>query len=215
MKSKSRKITGQAHSRNEGKAPAAQSKQLRKEGQIYGYARISTDGQSLDAQVEQLIAEGAQKVFRETASGVLTQRPQLNRLVNQLSEGDLLLVTRIDRLGRSTRDLLNTLYIIADKGAMFRSLAETWADMTSPYGYMLVVFLSGVAQFERYLIDCRTKEGRAHAIARGVKMGRKHKLTAHQRHEALKRKDAGEPVRDIARSYDVHHSMISRLKPML
>jgi len=86
---------------------------------IYGYARVSTDGQSLDAQVKQLRAAGAEKVFRETASGAKTDRAQLR---------DVLTVTRLDPLARSTRDLLNTLAAITGKGAGFRSLHDTWAD---------------------------------------------------------------------------------------
>jgi DNA invertase Pin-like site-specific DNA recombinase len=93
----------------------------------YGYARVSTDGQSLDAQVKQLRAAGVEKVFRETASGALTDRAQLRRVLGQLEKGDVLMVTRLDRLARSTRDLLNTLATITGKGAGFRSLNDTWA----------------------------------------------------------------------------------------
>ena len=101
---------------------------------IYGYARVSTDGQSVDAQVKQLRAAGAEKVFRETASGARADRAQLRRAIDQLAKGDVLMVTRLDRLARSTRDLLNTLAQIADKGAGFRSLADAWADTTTPHG---------------------------------------------------------------------------------
>ena len=95
---------------------------------IYGYARVSTDGQSVDAQVKQLDHAGAEKIFREVASGAKTDRAQLRRALNQLEQGDLLLVTRLDRLARSTRDLLNTLGAITAKGAGFRSLSDAWAD---------------------------------------------------------------------------------------
>ena len=101
---------------------------------IYGYARVSTDGQSVDAQVKQLRAAGAEKVFRETASGARADRAQLRRAIGQLEKGDVLMVTRLDRLARSTRDLLNTLAQIADKGAGFRSLADAWADTTTAHG---------------------------------------------------------------------------------
>jgi len=180
---------------------------------IYGYARVSTDGQSLDTQVKQLRAAGAQKVFRETASGAQTGRPQLRRVLSQLTEGDVLSVTRLDRLARSTRDLLNTLATIAGKGAGFRSLNDTWADTTTPHGRLMLTVLGGLAEFERELIRARTGEGRERAKARGVKMGRRPKLTDHQKREALKRRDAGEPMREIARTYNVSHSTISRLAP--
>ncbi len=99
---------------------------------IYGYARVSTDGQSVDAQVKQLRAAGAEKIFKETASGTKTDRAQL-RALKEIDEGDVLMVTRLDRLARSTRDLLNTLAQIADKGAGFKSLADTWADTTTAH----------------------------------------------------------------------------------
>jgi hypothetical protein len=98
---------------------------------IYGYARVSTDGQSVDAQVKQLRAAGAEKVFRETASGARSDRAQLRRALDHLGTGDVLMVTRLDRLARSTRDLLNTLADIAARGAGFRSLGDTWADSTT------------------------------------------------------------------------------------
>ena len=178
---------------------------------IYGYARVSTDGQSVAAQVSQLTAAGAEKVFRETASGAKTDRQQLRRVLDQLDAGDVLLVTRLDRLARSTRDLLNTLASIADRKAGFRSLGDTWANTTTAHGRLMLTVLGGLAEFERDLIRNRTGEGRARAKARGVKMGRKPKLTDHQRKEALHRRDAGEPMREIARSFNVSHSTISRL----
>jgi DNA invertase Pin-like site-specific DNA recombinase len=180
---------------------------------IYGYARVSTDGQSVDAQVKQLRAAGAEKVFRETASGARADRAQLRRAIDQLAKGDVLMVTRLDRLARSTRDLLNTLAQIADKGAGFRSLADAWADTTTPHGRLMLTVLGGLAEFERELIRARTGEGRERAKARGVHMGRPPKLTKHQKKEAIKRRDAGEPTREIARMFNVSHSTISRLAP--
>jgi DNA invertase Pin-like site-specific DNA recombinase len=178
---------------------------------IYGYARVSTDGQSVAAQVAALTAAGAGKVFRETASGAKTERSQLRRALDRLDAGDVLVVTRLDRLARSTRDLLNTLATIADRKAGFRSLGDTWADTTTAHGRLMLTVLGGLAEFERELIRVRTGEGRARAVARGVKMGRKPKLTPHQRKEILRRKENGEAVREIARSYNVHNSTISRL----
>ncbi len=179
----------------------------------YGYARVSTDGQSVAAQVDQLTQAGAEKIFREKVSGAVTHRQQLKRVVDAMDEGDILLVTRLDRLARSTRDLLNTLALIAEKKAAFRSLGDAWADTTTAHGRLMLTVLAGLAEFERDLIRARTSEGRARAKANGVKLGRKFKLTAHQRREALARKESGkESQTEIARSYNVSHSTISRLQ---
>src|SRR5271169_2113496 len=178
---------------------------------IYGYARVSTDGESEAAQMRQLRAAGAKKVFREVASGAKTDRPQLRRLLTQIGPGDVVTVTRLDRLARSTRDLLNTLAAITSKQAGFRSLADAWADTTTPHGRLMLTVLGGLAEFERELIKARTEEGRKRAQARGVRFGRKLKLTKHQRQEALARREAGEALVEIGRSYNVSHSAISRL----
>jgi DNA invertase Pin-like site-specific DNA recombinase len=177
----------------------------------YGYARVSTDGQSVDAQVRQLTKAGCKKVFRETVSGAKTDRAELRKALATLDDGDVLMVTRLDRLARSTRDLLNTLASITDKRAGFQSLGDTWADTTTSHGRLMLTVLGGLAEFEKDLIRARTGEGRARAKARGVKMGRKPKLTPHQMKEAIKRREAGEPMRDIGKSFNVSHSTISRL----
>ena len=133
-------------------------------------------------------------------------------MLAEISPGDVVTVTRLDRLARSTRDLLNTLAAIADRKAGFRSLGDTWADTTTSHGRLMLIVLGGLAEFERDLIRARTGEGRERAKARGVKMGRRPKLTEHQKREAIRRRDKlGEPVREIARSYNVSHSTISRL----
>jgi DNA invertase Pin-like site-specific DNA recombinase len=176
----------------------------------YGYARVSTDGQSVDAQVRQLTKAGCKKVFREVASGAKTDRAQLRRLLDQLEAGDVVTVTRLDRLARSTRDLLNTLATITGRKAGFRSLGDTWADTTTSHGPLILTVLGGLAEFERDLI--RTGEGRARAVARGQRMGRPPKLTAHQQKEAIKRRDRGEEsLTEIGRSYNVSAATISRL----
>jgi len=178
---------------------------------ILGYARVSTDGQSVAAQVAALKAAGAAKVFREVASGAKTDRAQLRKAIAALDAGDVLMVTRLDRLARSTRDLLNTLAAITGRKAGFRSLGDVWADTTTAHGRLMLTVLGGLAEFERDLIRTRTGEGRARAVARGQRMGRPPKLTAHQQREAIRRRGQGEPVREIARSYNVHHATISRL----
>ena len=179
---------------------------------IFGYARVSTDGQTLDAQVAQLAAAGAEKVFQETASGAQSDRKELARLLARLNAGDVLLVTRLDRLARSTKDLLNTLAAVAAKGAVFRSLGDPWIDTTSAHGRLILTVLGGLAEFERELIKARTKEGRDRAVALGVKLGRKSKLSHHQRQEIIARRNAGEAVRDIALSYNVHWTTIGRVQ---
>ncbi len=182
----------------------------------YGYARVSPGGKSgsVDAQARQLTKAGCKKVFRDVrVSGANTDRAQLRRVIEALEPGDVLMVTRLDRLARSTRDLLNTVAALADRKAGFRSLGDAWADTTTSHGRLMLTVLGGLAEFERDLIRARTGEGRARAVARGVKLGRKPKLTPHEQHEARRRKESGEPIRDIARSYNVHNATISRLAP--
>src|ERR1700683_1130460 len=139
---------------------------------IHAYARVSTDGQSVDAQVRQLKAAGARKVWRETASGAKTDGVQLRRVLDQFDAGDVLMVTRLDRLARSTRDLLNILATITAKKAGFRSLGDTRADTTTSHGRLMLTVLGGLAEFERDLIRARTSQGRARAVANGIRLGR-------------------------------------------
>jgi DNA invertase Pin-like site-specific DNA recombinase len=179
---------------------------------IVGYARVSTDGQTLDAQQAALRDAGCEQVFAEKQSGAKTDRAQLARAIATLAEGDTLVVCKLDRLARSTRDLLNTLAAIAEAGATFKSLGDPWCDTTSAHGKLMVTVLGGLAEFERHLILARTTEGRKLAQRRGVRFGRKPKLTVHQRQEALARRAAGEALVEIARSYNVSHSTISRLE---
>jgi DNA invertase Pin-like site-specific DNA recombinase len=180
---------------------------------IYGYARVSTDGQTVAAQVAELMAAGAAKVYSETASGATSNRPELRRVLRVLQPGDVLMVTRLDRLARSTRDLLNILHQFGDQEIGFKSLVDTWADTTTPHGRLMLTVLGGLAEFERDLIRARTGEGRKRAQARGVRFGRPPKLSTHQRREALARLDAGETTTDIARTYGVDATTIGRLRP--
>jgi len=178
---------------------------------IIGYARVSTDGQSLESQLASLKAAGAEKVFSEKISGAKTDRRALASAIKSLGPGDVLLVTRLDRLARSTRDLLNVLDQVAKAGAGFRSIADPMIDTTSPHGKLILAVLAALAEFERSMILSRTSEGRTRAKARGVRFGRKPKLSAFQASEALARREAGEALTDIGRSYGVSHSTISRL----
>lgn len=178
---------------------------------MIGYARVSTDGQTLDAQHAALKAAGAEKVFSEKESGAKTDRRQLQRALEALAKEDVLLVTRLDRLARSTRDLLNVLATVSGRGAGFKSLKEPMIDTTSAHGRLVTSILAVIGEFERELIKSRTDEGRKRAQARGVRFGRKLKLTRFQITEALARREAGEPLSEIGRSYGVSHSTISRL----
>jgi len=179
---------------------------------MYGYARVSTDGQTLDAQRQALVAAGATKIFEETASGVQGDRKELAKALHVLASGDTLLVTRLDRLARSTRDLLNILDRMTKTGAAFRSLSDQWADTTTPHGRLMLTVLGGLAEFERELIRARTSEGRVRAMARGQHMGRPHALTPHQQQEAAKALANGSATQaDLARRFNVSQSTISRL----
>ncbi|MCK1641215.1 recombinase family protein [Bradyrhizobium sp. 157] len=167
----------------------------------YGYARVSSDGQCLDAQRQALKAAGAVTVFAEKLSGAsAANRKELAKVLAKLQPGDVLLVTRLDRLARSTRDLLNVLDAVSKAGAAFRSLADAWADTSTAHGRLMLTVLGGLAEFERELIKTRTSEGRIRAKARGVHMGRSSALNQNQQREAVARIEAGDLLTDIART---------------
>jgi DNA invertase Pin-like site-specific DNA recombinase len=176
----------------------------------FGYARVSTDGQTLQAQTEALHGAGCAKIFAEKISGAHSDRPKLGKALAALGEGDTLVVCKLDRLARSTRDLLNTLDAIGKAGATFRSLGDAWADTTTPAGKLMLTVLGGLAEYERHLILSRTAEGRTRAKANGVRFGRHPSLTPYQRAEALRRRAAGETLVDIAKSFNVSHMTIAR-----
>jgi DNA invertase Pin-like site-specific DNA recombinase len=179
---------------------------------IIGYARVSTQDQHLAGQLEALTAAGAAPIFREKISGARADRPQLAKLMASLKAGDIVLVTKLDRLGRSTRELLDLIERISKAGAAFRSLGDPLWDTSSSQGRLLSTLLAAIAEFERDLIRERTGDGRKRAMAKGVKFGRKPKLSDYQRQEAIRRRAAGETLGEIAKSYAVDVSMISRLK---
>jgi DNA invertase Pin-like site-specific DNA recombinase len=175
-----------------------------------GYARVSTDGQSLQSQTEALHSAGCTRIFAEKTSGAYADRPQLARALATLALGDTLVVCKLDRLARSTRDLLNTLDAIGKAGASFKSLNDPWADTTTPHGRLMLTVLGGLAEFERHLILSRTAEGRTRAQANGVRFGRRPTLTPYQRTEALRRRAQGETLTEIAKSMNVSHMTIAR-----
>src|SRR6266481_4009301 len=176
-----------------------------------GYARMSTYGQTLDAQLEQLRAEGCAKIYREKASGSRPDRQELLKLLKALAPGDVVTVTRIDRLACSTFDLFAIVKQIVDAKAQFRSLAEPWADTGTSTGRLMIAVLGGLADVERDLIRTRTAEGRNRAQKRGQHMGRPSKLTTAQKAEARRRRAQGATLAELARSYGVGKSTISRL----
>ena len=177
----------------------------------FGYARVSTNGQDLSSQEAELLATGCAKVFKEKVSGAKTDRAELAKLLHKIESGDVLVVTRLDRLARSTRDLLNVIAALTERGAGFKSLRDTWADTTSPHGSLMLTVLGGLAEFERELIRARTGEGRKRAKANGVKFGRPAALAPDQRQEAIERLASGEAQADVARTFNVSQATISRL----
>jgi DNA invertase Pin-like site-specific DNA recombinase len=180
---------------------------------VVGYARCSTTSQDLTPQIEQLKAAGCTRIYAEKISGARNDRPQWLKLMASLKAGDAVLVCKIDRAGRSTRELLNAIHEIGQIGATFRSLGDPLFDTAGPQGKLLLAIMAAVAEFERSLIVTRTSEGRARAKAAGVKFGRPPVLTAFQKAEAYKRRKAGEPLSLLAQAYCVSVSTIARLSP--
>jgi DNA invertase Pin-like site-specific DNA recombinase len=178
---------------------------------LVGYARVSTRDQDLQVQYEALTSAGCEIIHHEKESGVRRDRPALATAIATLKAGDALMVTRIDRLARSTLDLLNLVNGLVERGIGFRSLGDAWLDTTSPQARFLLVVFAGLAEWERDLIRIRTTEGRARAMASGKRFGRRPKMTGFQRDEAIRRLTSGETVREIAKSYDVDPVTIRRL----
>ena len=177
----------------------------------FGYARVSTYGQTLDAQLEQLRGAGCTKIYREKVTGAHNDRRELLKMLKAVARGDVVTVTRIDRLARSTFDLFAIVKRIVDAKAQFRSLAEPWADTGTSTGRLMLAVLGGLADVERDLIRTRTAEGRERAKARGKHMGRPPSLTPAQQKEAIRRRAQGATLDELARSYNVSRATISRL----
>ena len=177
---------------------------------LIGYARVSTDDQHLDNQRIALLAAGCQRIYEEKISGAKRERPELTRVLGHLSEGDVLVATRLDRLARATRDLLELAEILNRAGIGLRSLGEPWADTTSPSGKMVLTVFAGIAEFERSLIAERTSAGRLAAQEKGVRFARPPKLSAEQVALGYRLRDEGTPVRDVARILNCHHATLYR-----
>jgi DNA invertase Pin-like site-specific DNA recombinase len=178
---------------------------------IIGYARVSTNGQDLSLQHEALKEAGCTKIYSEKMSGARSDRPKLACLLKALEPGDVLIVTRLDRLARSTLDLLHTVDAITKACAQLRSLADAWCDTTTPHGKLLLTVLGGLAEFERSLIMARTQAGIAKAKELGVKFGRRLKLNPKQRQIIADRYAKGETMLAIARDFGVSEPTVWRV----
>jgi DNA invertase Pin-like site-specific DNA recombinase len=176
-----------------------------------GYARVSTLDQNLDLQLQALKKAGCQQIFREKISGADRQRPEFQKMLDQLRQGDTILVWKLDRLARSTRHLLETMETIRQAGARFQSLSEPWADTTTHAGKMIMTVFAGIAEFERDLIRERTHAGRIAAKNNGVRFGRPPKLNAEQSKLAQRLIEEGKGAREIADTFNVHVATIYRL----
>src|SRR5262252_3879782 len=174
------------------------------EKRLFGYARVSSYGQTLDSQLDQLRKAGcgSRNIYREKVTGARPDRRELNRMLSKLAPGDVVTVTRIDRLARSTFDLFGIVKRIVDAKAQFRSLAEPWADTGTSTGRLMLAVLGGLADVERDLIRTRTAEGRSRAKAEGKHMGRPPSLTPAQQEEATRRRAQGVTLLELVDSYD-------------
>ena len=182
------------------------------EKRLIGYARVSTYGQTLDSQLEQLLAAGctSRNIYREKVTVARPDRRELLRMLDRLATGDVVTVTRIDRLARSTFDLFGIVKRIVDAKAQFRSMAEPWADTGTSTGRLMLAVLGGLADVERDLIRTRTAEGRSRAKAQGRPMGRPPALNPSQQKEATRRRAQGATLQELAHSYNVGISTIRR-----
>ncbi|ETK42522.1 resolvase [Pseudomonas fluorescens FH5] len=177
---------------------------------LIGYARVSTQGQNLEQQRAQLTALNCARIFEEKMSGAKRDRPELTRMLDHLRSGDVVVVSRLDRLARSTTDLLQIAELLRAKGSGLRSLAEPWADTTTPAGRMILTVFAGIADFERSLITERTSAGREAAKARGVRFGPKPSLTSTQVAHARELSGAGKPIAEISKLFGVHRATVYR-----
>jgi DNA invertase Pin-like site-specific DNA recombinase len=177
---------------------------------LIGYARVSTEDQDLALQRAALKEAGCKRVFEEKVSGARRTRVQLDRMLDQLRSGDVVVVSRLDRLARSTRDLLEIAEQLNEAEAGLRSLHEPWADTTSPAGRMVLTVFAGIAEFERALIQERTRTGRTAARARGVRFGRPPKLTPDQTALAKRLVSEGTSVPAVAKILQVHRATLYR-----
>jgi len=176
-----------------------------------GYARVSTTEQNLELQINALMQAGCNRIYQEKASGIRKERPELERLFDQLRPNDIIVVWKLDRLARSTHHLLELLELIKKADAAFCSLSELWADTTSSAGKMMMTVFAGIAEFERELIRERTSAGRKAALIRGVRFGRPQKMNDEQKKLALRLLNEGNSINEIAKTFNVHKATVYRL----
>jgi DNA invertase Pin-like site-specific DNA recombinase len=178
-----------------------------------GYARVSSPHQHLDRQIAALRSERCDQIFREKASGKdIKNRPQLEKAIDELGIGDVLVLAEWDRCTRSLVDGINIMGRLHKRGALLKVLDRPGLDLTTPTGQGILALLSGLAQEERERIVRRANDGRTAARKRGAKFGRKPVLKDDQQKRAREMLAAGESCRSIAKLLDVHHSTISRLR---
>lgn len=177
---------------------------------LIGYARVSTDDQDLRGQTERLFGYGCTRIFHEKISGAHADRPELRKLLEHVRSGDVIVVCRLDRLARSTRDLLGIAENLKKLGVGITSLAEPWADTTSPAGVMVLTVFAGIAEFERALIRERTGSGRSAAMRRGVRFGRPSKRTDEKTTLALRLLGEGKSVPQVATTLGIHYATLYR-----
>ncbi len=176
-----------------------------------GYARVSTEDQSLSLQLDALKKAGCERIFKEKVSGVSRTKPERQKLLEQLRKGDTVVVWKLDRLARSTRELLEFVESIGAAGAKFQSVSESWADTTSAGGKMVMTVFAGIAEFERELIRERTSADRTAAMTRGVKFGRPQKLTVEQKRLVIRLVDEGQSISQVAKTFGVHIATVYRV----
>lgn len=176
-----------------------------------GYARVSTTDQNLELQLGALNQAGCRRIYQEKISGAKRERPELQRLLDQLRPDDIVVVWKLDRLARSTKHLLELVELIKISEASFCSLSEPWADTSSHAGKMIMTVFAGIAEFERDLIRERTSAGRKAALTRGVRFGRPKKMNEEQRMLAPRLLQEGKSINEIAKTFNVHNATIYRL----
>jgi DNA invertase Pin-like site-specific DNA recombinase len=176
-----------------------------------GYARVSSSAQDYQGQIEALNVAGCLKIYSEKISGKTTDgRKEFNRLMRDLLPGDVVVVTKLDRLARSSRDLHNIVHELETRSCGFVSLGESWCDTTTEVGKLMLTIMGGIAEFERSLIQKRCEEGIARAKRKGVTFGRKRKLDQEMVRVAAARYAKGETMAALAREYEVSEPTIWR-----
>lgn len=179
---------------------------------LVGYARVSTPQQSLDAQIAILGEAGCKDIYKDKYTGYSAQRPGLDKMISKLANDDTVIITSLDRLGRSTADTFKIIGKLEEKDISFKSLREPWADTTSTMGKFLLTVFSGISELERSLTMERTAIGRAAAREKGIQFGRPPALNPHQQKLVLEMLANDDSMRTIARHFDVSAATIHRVK---